>query len=123
MQIISYGEALREAEKAGLDLMDVAPNARPPVFRLRNAQERAQAAKLREKEQRKKELENRKRTVGKEVRLKQGGHLVAFDLCYGSCLYCDIPDRILKQCTCQHKSCAQLMPKAALLTNSGAAHR
>jgi translation initiation factor IF-3 len=31
---ISTAEALRMAREAGLDLVEVAPNARPPVFRI-----------------------------------------------------------------------------------------
>lgn len=64
---MSRGEAVQKADELGLDLMDVAPNAKPPVMRLGNAKEAAQKDRLREKEQRKKELDNRKKQVAKEV--------------------------------------------------------
>ena len=50
-----------------MDLLPVAPHARPPVFRLGDANEAARQARLRERDSRKKEMENRRKTSMKEV--------------------------------------------------------
>ena len=50
-----------------MDLLPVAPSARPPVFRLGDADEAAKQARLRERDMRKKEMENRRKTSMKEV--------------------------------------------------------
>jgi len=51
-----------------MDLLPVAPHAKPPVFRLGDANEAAKQARLRERDMRKKEMENRRKTLMKEVR-------------------------------------------------------
>ncbi len=66
-QVMSYGTAVRRAEESGLDLIDVAPNARPPVLRLGNAKAAAQRERVWQKELRRKDLDNRKKQVAKEA--------------------------------------------------------
>ena len=39
LQVMSYGKALRIAEKQGVDLLEVAPTARPPVCKLGNREQ------------------------------------------------------------------------------------
>ena len=68
MQVMAYAAAVREAQRAGLDLLSVAPGAAPPVFKLGHADAAAFAARQREKETRKKEVERRRRDTLKEVR-------------------------------------------------------
>ena len=60
--------ALKLAKRERMDLLPVAPNARPPVFRLGDANEAAKQARLRERDMRRKEMENRRKTLMKEVR-------------------------------------------------------
>lgn len=66
-QVVSYAAAVREAQRAGLDLMSVAPGAAPPVFKLGHADAAAHQARQREKETRKREVERRRRDTLKEV--------------------------------------------------------
>jgi len=65
---MAYRKAVREAQRAGLDLISVAINAQPPVFRLGNANKAAAEARTREKELRRKEVETRRKRTVKEVR-------------------------------------------------------
>ena len=60
--------AVKLAKRERMDLLLVAPNARPPVFRLGDANEAAKQARLRERDMRRKEMENRRKTLMKEVR-------------------------------------------------------
>lgn len=60
-------KAMREAQRAGLDLIGVALTTQPPVFRLGNADKAAHAARQREKELRRKEVETRRKHTVKEV--------------------------------------------------------
>ena len=60
--------ALKLAKRQRLDLLPVAPNARPPVFRLGDASEAAKQGRLRERDMRRREMENRRKTLMKEVR-------------------------------------------------------
>lgn len=66
--MMAYAAAAREAQRAGLDLMSVAPGAVPPVYKLGHADAAAFEARQREKETRKKEVEYRRRNTVKEVR-------------------------------------------------------
>ena len=60
--------AVKLAKRERMDLLPVAPNARPPVFRLGDANEAAKQARLRERDMRRREMENRRKTLMKEVR-------------------------------------------------------
>ena len=64
---MALSAALKMAKRERMDLLPVAPNARPPVFRLGDANEAAKQARLRERDMRKKEMENRRKTSMKEV--------------------------------------------------------
>ncbi len=66
-QVLTYRRAVREAQRAGLDLIGVALTAQPPVFRLGNADKAAHAARQREKDLRRKEVETRRKHTVKEV--------------------------------------------------------
>ncbi|EIE20352.1 hypothetical protein COCSUDRAFT_83552 [Coccomyxa subellipsoidea C-169] len=55
-EVLTYRRAVREAQRAGLDLIGVALTAQPPVFRLGNADKAAHAARQREKDLRRKEV-------------------------------------------------------------------
>lgn len=68
MQVMTYRKAVREAQRAGLDLIGVALSAEPPVLRLGNADKAAAAVRQREKELRRKEVETRRKHTVKEVR-------------------------------------------------------
>jgi len=59
---------MKLAKRERMDLLPVAPHAKPPVFRLGDANEAAKQARLRERDMRKKEMENRRKTLMKEVR-------------------------------------------------------
>lgn len=67
-QVMAYRKAVREAQRAGLDLISVAMRAQPPVFRLGNANKAAAEARAREKELRRKAVETRRKRTVKEVR-------------------------------------------------------
>ena len=64
---MALSAALKAAKRERMDLLPVAPHARPPVFRLGDANEAAKQARLRERDSRKKEMENRRKTSMKEV--------------------------------------------------------
>ena len=64
---MALSAALKAAKRERMDLLPVAPHARPPVFRLGDANEAARQARLRERDSRKKEMENRRKTSMKEV--------------------------------------------------------
>ena len=66
-QVMALSAALKAAKRERMDLLPVAPHARPPVFRLGDASEAAKQARLRERDARKKEMENRRKTSMKEV--------------------------------------------------------
>jgi translation initiation factor IF-3 len=59
--------ALKLAKKERMDLMPVAPRAKPPVCRLGDANEAAKQQRLRERDSRRRELENRRKTLMKEA--------------------------------------------------------
>ena len=63
--IVTISEALAEAQKAGLDLVEVAPNAKPPVVRI------VELGKFKYQEEKKLQKEKKKAKAGelKEVRL------------------------------------------------------
>ena len=67
-QVMPMSAAMRLAKRERMDLLPVAPNARPPVFRLGDANEAAKQARLRERDMRRREMENRRKTLMKEVR-------------------------------------------------------
>lgn len=69
-EVMSLSAALAEAQKAGLDLVEVSPNATPPVCRLVNYESLLFEQKKREKEQRKKEVERKRRDDAKEVQFR-----------------------------------------------------
>ena len=67
-QVMPLSAALKLAKKERMDLMPVAARAKPPVFRLGDADEAARQKRLRERELRRRELENRRKTLMKEAR-------------------------------------------------------
>ena len=75
--------ALKLAKRERMDLLPVAPNARPPVFRLGDANEAAKQARLRERDMRRREMENRRKTLMKEVRQPLGLKLPR--VCHDGC--------------------------------------
>ena len=85
---------MKLAKRERMDLLPVAPHAKPPVFRLGDANEAAKQARLRERDMRKKEMENRRKTLMKEVRRKA---------CYvhghnsGCMLLCRLPSAVYTQ--------------------------
>ncbi|CAL8470874.1 g10416 [Coccomyxa elongata] len=68
-EVMTYRKAVREAQRAGLDLIGVALSAEPPVLRLGNADKAAAAVRQREKDLRRKEVETRRKHTVKEVRI------------------------------------------------------
>lgn len=66
-QVMPLSAALKLAKKERMDLMPVAPQAKPPVFRLGDANEAARQKRLRERESRRRELDNRRKTSMKEA--------------------------------------------------------
>lgn len=81
---MTYRKAVREAQRTGLDLIGVALLAKPPVLRLGNADKAAAAARQREKELRRKEVETRRKHTVKEVR-----YYLLFFLT-SRCIHCQI---------------------------------
>ena len=76
--------ALKLAKQERMDLLPVAPNARPPVFRLGDANEAAKQARLRERDMRRREMENRRKTLMKEVRQLMGDMKLS-QVCHDGC--------------------------------------
>ncbi|BDA45531.1 probable translation initiation factor IF-3 at C-terminar half [Coccomyxa sp. Obi] len=68
-EVMTYRKAVREAQRAGMDLIGVALSAEPPVLRLGNADKAAAEARQRDKELRRKEVETRRKHTVKEVRI------------------------------------------------------
>lgn len=64
--IVSIGEALRRAEEVGLDLVEVAPNANPPVCRIVDYKKLLYERKKRQRQARKKQ----KQVEVKEVKFR-----------------------------------------------------
>lgn len=67
LQVLPLVAAMKLAKRERMDLLPVAPHARPPVFRMGDANEAAKQARLRERDMRRKEMENRRKTLLKEV--------------------------------------------------------
>jgi translation initiation factor IF-3 len=68
-EILSIDKALQKANKANLDLVEVSPNASPPVCRLIDYETFRFEQKKREKEQKKKLVLRRKNDVVRELRI------------------------------------------------------
>lgn len=68
-EVMAISEAQRTAARLGKDLLPVAPGAQPPVFKLGHQDAQAAADRRRYKEQRKRELEQRRKMAVKEVRI------------------------------------------------------
>ena len=66
-EVMAISEAQRTAARLGKDLLPVAPGAQPPVFKLGHQDAQAAADRRRYKEQRKRELEQRRKMAVKEV--------------------------------------------------------
>jgi translation initiation factor IF-3 len=65
--VLSYGEAMSEAEKMGTDLIVVSRKAVPPVFKLGEAAKALFEQRKKEKEIKKRQLEARRAQAIKEV--------------------------------------------------------
>ena len=68
-EILSIEKALQKANRANLDLVEVSPNASPPVCRLIDYETYRFEQKKREKEQKKKLILRKKRDVVRELRI------------------------------------------------------
>eukprot|EP00897_Mesotaenium_endlicherianum_P002971 jgi/Mesen1/2701/ME000167S01835 len=68
-EVLTRGDALRRAQQAGLDLVEVNAKAEPPVCKLMDYSRHRYDEKRKEKEQRKRQLEKRRMDDVKEVRI------------------------------------------------------
>lgn len=67
-KVLTMTEAQQAASKAGRDLLPVAMQANPPVYKLGHRDQQALEERRRLKEHRKREMEQRRRLAVKEVR-------------------------------------------------------
>ena len=88
-KVMTISEAQKQAAKLGKDLLPVAMQAKPPVFKLGHRDMAAAAERKRQKELRRRELEQRRKLAVKEVTDASGHHAILCEL--DDCVY---------DCTC-----------------------
>ncbi|KAK9839893.1 hypothetical protein WJX84_003030 [Apatococcus fuscideae] len=69
-EIKSPTEAFKDAARAGMALFSVAPNAKPPVFRIGEPEELIAGQAKKERQAKRRQLDQRRATVMKEMRMR-----------------------------------------------------